>query len=158
MAANFDPLGSNPNNGWAKGNFDGDDDIDIGDFVSVVRNFAPLGFSSTTLIVHESAVQSPLVSAAVETLSPISMSVEDGEESSRVATTRYEDRRLRRPVATVARVSPERPQPVLSADYSATSGWVVDDECAVDDGQDGTIKDGRISDDLGGKCRPCSSG
>ena len=40
----FDPTGANPNNGWTTANFDGDLDVDIRDFVDVVRNYSPNGY------------------------------------------------------------------------------------------------------------------
>ena len=45
LIVNFDPLGTNADNGWEKGNFDGDSDVDIFDLVTMVANFNPLGNS-----------------------------------------------------------------------------------------------------------------
>ena len=46
LAMNFDPVGNNPFNGWAQGNFDGDSDVDISDFNKLARNFAPPGYTA----------------------------------------------------------------------------------------------------------------
>ena len=45
MIANFDPLGTHPHNGWTRGDFNGDGDVDIGDFIQLARNYAPPGYA-----------------------------------------------------------------------------------------------------------------
>ena len=45
VITNFDPLGTNLNNGWGQGNLDGDKDVDITDLFKEVLHYAPLGYS-----------------------------------------------------------------------------------------------------------------
>ena len=42
---NYDSRGQNDFQGWAEGNFDGDKDVDLSDFLRLAMNYAPLGYS-----------------------------------------------------------------------------------------------------------------
>ena len=44
VSINFDPLGTKGHKRWARGDFDGDGDVDITDFNQLVRNYAPQGY------------------------------------------------------------------------------------------------------------------
>ena len=73
VAIHFDPLGLNPSNGWAEGNFDGDNDVDIRDFNQIVSNFAAGGYSIQR--------HSPTVSAAAAAASDANASSSEVADS-----------------------------------------------------------------------------
>ena len=53
---NFNPLGHNLFNGWAQGNFNGDNDVDISDIMHLVRNYAPLGYETVRIAAPATAM------------------------------------------------------------------------------------------------------
>ena len=44
LIANFDPLGQNAQHGWARSDFNGDNEVDIRDFHFIFVNYAPNGY------------------------------------------------------------------------------------------------------------------
>ena len=55
LAQGFDPTGVNAGNDWFAANFDGDADVDIHDFIQVVRNYSPLGYATSAVSVASSS-------------------------------------------------------------------------------------------------------
>ena len=71
LATHFDPLGTNPHNGWARADFDGDGDVDIADFNQLVRNYAPGGYPAPVTIDEMSLSQTESGITSATLLEPI---------------------------------------------------------------------------------------
>ena len=63
LTYHYDPWGSNPGNDWSKANFDGDADVDITDFIEMLRNYSPFGYATQAVNVASSSSTAVLTAA-----------------------------------------------------------------------------------------------